>query len=327
MGIAVDPSHVFWSTNGEVPLNPGNDLYRYDRRNARHLSDLGSTKRTPTGPKCRGCGASPKTAPRSTSSPTATSTGQGRRATGDCQGTPEPEAGGTATSTLAKAARSASSRSWTRAGGVRPTPPTGCRRTRASAAPASRRRRGSAPTGRPCSSAPSASSPPTTTKANRSSTATGPAKPECRLRLLQPDRHGAKRGGEPRPSWDDDQHARLWRGRRAPAALAVLSADGDRVFLRVDRQAVAADTNGDQGCPDVGSQVQGYSACQDVYEWEAQGAGSCERPGGGCYYLLSTGKGSEPAFLLDASASGNDVFIFTRSALVRPGPGRTRRRL
>jgi hypothetical protein len=108
-----------------------------------------------------------------------------------------------------------------------------------------------------------------------------------------------------------------------PAAISsrILAGDGERAFFETTDALVAADTNGAEGCPLVGA--QNFPACQDVYEWEAPGAGSCEEGGpgyapldGGCLYLISTGKGDEPSFLGDASASGDDVFFFTRSQLV-----------
>ncbi len=99
-----------------------------------------------------------------------------------------------------------------------------------------------------------------------------------------------------------------------------LSAEGTRVLFDTTDALVPADTNGQGGCPVVGSILQKFSACTDVYEWEAVGTGSCEaadeNADGGCVYLISTGKGSEPQLLADASASGNDVFFFTRSQLV-----------
>ncbi len=81
-----------------------------------------------------------------------------------------------------------------------------------------------------------------------------------------------------------------------------LSPDGSRVFFESPDKLVAADTNGSQ----------------DVYEWEADGSGSCHSSdqNGGCLYLLSSGTSEHGSFLDDASASGNDVFIFTDSQLV-----------
>jgi hypothetical protein len=95
-----------------------------------------------------------------------------------------------------------------------------------------------------------------------------------------------------------------------------LSADGKRVFFETPDKLVAGDTDGEEGCPLIGQ--ASVPACQDVYEWEAKGTGSCEssNENGGCLYLLSSGTSAEPAFFADASESGNDAFIFTRSALV-----------
>ncbi len=109
----------------------------------------------------------------------------------------------------------------------------------------------------------------------------------------------------------------------------LLSASGNQAFFETTDALVAGDVNGDGGCPATGSGIQHgtgnnlYRACQDVYEWEAPGAGTCTEGSPsystqdkGCLYLISTGKEKEPSFLLDASESGNDVFIFTRSQLV-----------
>jgi hypothetical protein len=53
---------------------------------------------------------------------------------------------------------------------------------------------------------------------------------------------------------------------------------------------------------------------QNVYEWEQDGVGSCQS-GGGCVYLLSGGTSGDYSYLIDASASGDDVFINTRAQL------------
>jgi virginiamycin B lyase len=79
-----------------------------------------------------------------------------------------------------------------------------------------------------------------------------------------------------------------------------LSASGDQFFFETRDKLVTADTNGRQ----------------DVYEWEADGAGSCHGGAKGCFYLLSTGTEDDPAYLADASASGDDVFIFVHDGLV-----------
>jgi hypothetical protein len=103
----------------------------------------------------------------------------------------------------------------------------------------------------------------------------------------------------------------------SPAILTRnLSSDGKRVFFETPDKLVAGDTNGEEGCPPTGQAF--VPACQDVYEWEAKGTGSCNSSAqnGGCLYLLSSGTSAEPAFFADASESGNDAFTFTRSALV-----------
>jgi hypothetical protein len=78
-----------------------------------------------------------------------------------------------------------------------------------------------------------------------------------------------------------------------------ISVDGNRIFFDSPDALVNTDTNG----------------VIDVYEWEADGSGTCETAGG-CVYLLSTGASPEPSYLGDISASGDDAFIFTDQALV-----------
>jgi hypothetical protein len=83
-----------------------------------------------------------------------------------------------------------------------------------------------------------------------------------------------------------------------------LSADGRRVFFNSLDTLVAADTNNDS----------------DVYQWEAQGTGSCARAGG-CVALISSGKAQDGASFVDASADGADAFFLTDESLVRADPG------
>jgi hypothetical protein len=110
-----------------------------------------------------------------------------------------------------------------------------------------------------------------------------------------------------------------------PASLASrnLSADGNRAFFETTAALVGADTDGEAGCPPLGHTLQRFPSCLDVYEWEAPGTGTCTQGGpaysplnGGCLYLLSSGDDDYPSFFADASASGSDVFLFTRSKLV-----------
>ena len=97
-----------------------------------------------------------------------------------------------------------------------------------------------------------------------------------------------------------------------------LSTDGKRAFFETPDPLVIGDTNGKGGCDLEGSSFLLLPSCQDVYEWEAEGTGSCEEDvqGGGCLYLLSTGTSPNSSFFADASLSGDDAFIATRSKLV-----------
>ncbi len=99
-----------------------------------------------------------------------------------------------------------------------------------------------------------------------------------------------------------------------------LSADGNRVFFQTIDALSAEDVNGENECQAVASFSQNFPSCLDVYEWEAVGSGSCEAvqatADSGCLYLISTGQGKEPALIGDVSASGEDIFFFTRARLV-----------
>jgi hypothetical protein len=104
----------------------------------------------------------------------------------------------------------------------------------------------------------------------------------------------------------------------APVLSRNLSADGSRVFFETPDKLVAADTNGEEGCPFLSENPAGARACQDVYEWEAKGSGSCESEAqnGGCLYLLSSGQSSEPSFFGDADEKGDNAFLYTGQPLV-----------
>jgi hypothetical protein len=81
-----------------------------------------------------------------------------------------------------------------------------------------------------------------------------------------------------------------------------LSADGARVVFETEEALLPSDTNGQM----------------DVYEWERAGSGSCLPTANsqGCLYLLSTGVSEESSYFAEASASADDVFLFTRQPLV-----------
>jgi hypothetical protein len=84
----------------------------------------------------------------------------------------------------------------------------------------------------------------------------------------------------------------------------LISEDGDRVFFDSIEPLVPQDENG----------------LLDVYEWEAQGEGSCREPQG-CVYVLSGGQSTDNSYLIDASANGNDVFFVSRAQLVKTDHG------
>jgi hypothetical protein len=84
----------------------------------------------------------------------------------------------------------------------------------------------------------------------------------------------------------------------------VLSAGGNRVFF--DSFDVLASQDTDKA--------------EDVYQWEAFGAGSCRNPVG-CVNLISSGRAENGASFLDASADGSDAFFLTDGSLVPSDPG------
>jgi len=91
-------------------------------------------------------------------------------------------------------------------------------------------------------------------------------------------------------------------GGNSPALTRNFSESGDQVFFESSDQLV----------------LQAVNGMQNVYEWEADGAGSCRSTSqnGGCLYLISSGTSPDPSYFADASASGNDVFFFTTQPLV-----------
>jgi hypothetical protein len=83
-----------------------------------------------------------------------------------------------------------------------------------------------------------------------------------------------------------------------------LSASGQRAFFESADRLSPQDSN----------------SAADVYEWEAQGEGSCTREGG-CTQLISSGRGEGGASFIDASADGSDAFFLTGASLVTGDPG------
>ena len=119
-------------------------------------------------------------------------------------------------------------------------------------------------------------------------------------------------GGRPQGANLGGESAQFWTAARLPGQMSslypsrLLSAGGERLFFESQDPLVARDTNGRL----------------DVYQWERAGKGSCTEadPGyspeaGGCIELVSSGQSIRDSELLDASASGDDVFFTTLSSL------------
>jgi hypothetical protein len=83
-----------------------------------------------------------------------------------------------------------------------------------------------------------------------------------------------------------------------------LSADGRRLFFDSEDALVLTDTNNEP----------------DVYQWEANGKGSCAQAAG-CLSLISSGRAEDGAFFFDASSEGSDAFFRTDRSLVSTDPG------
>ncbi len=83
-----------------------------------------------------------------------------------------------------------------------------------------------------------------------------------------------------------------------------LSDAGTRLYFESPDPLVLGDTNG----------------ARDVYQWEAQGVGSCARPGG-CVSLISSGRAIGGSRFLDASANGEEVYFLTGESLVKADQG------
>jgi hypothetical protein len=97
----------------------------------------------------------------------------------------------------------------------------------------------------------------------------------------------------------------------ATYGLRDVSADGDRVFFESNEALVPGVANANL----FKENGLGTERVTNVYEWERDGSGSCTRERG-CLYLLNGGTSSAYSFFLDASATGDDVFMGTRAQLV-----------
>jgi hypothetical protein len=85
----------------------------------------------------------------------------------------------------------------------------------------------------------------------------------------------------------------------ATRILNIRPEDGFRAFFQSYEPLVASDADGKQ----------------DVYEWEAQGVGSCSGASG-CVYLISSGQSDRDEHLFAVSKSGDDAFFLSGNQLV-----------
>lgn len=83
-----------------------------------------------------------------------------------------------------------------------------------------------------------------------------------------------------------------------------LSANGQRAFFESADDLSPQDSNN----------------ATDVYQWEAQGEGSCAKEGG-CVQLISSGRAEGAARFIDASADASDAFFLTDASLAFGDPG------
>jgi hypothetical protein len=101
-----------------------------------------------------------------------------------------------------------------------------------------------------------------------------------------------------------------------PPTMRFVSSDGQRAVFETTDTLLPQDHN-----PPLASyHGEDSGPGMDVYEWEADGTGSCNQSSvsGGCLYLLSSGRAGAASYLAGASADLNDVYIETGDQLL-PG--------
>ncbi len=315
-GLAADGSHLYWSVNGEIQPNPGNDLYRWQSSavGGKHLSDLAVDSGDPNGAEVKGIlGASEDAKavyfvangiPNGTEgSPNA----NGESATlGNCQGNPNTSVSGQCNLYLAREGRpitfisrlnGADATDWVPRGDLNGQEG----RTARVAADAS--------------AAIFMSKRQLTAYDNEGISELyryDAASEEVGCLSCSPTGASPSRA----PSLGNITLSTLVPPEFTYTLARNLSADGRRAFFETTEALVAEDTNGEDGCEGEGTSQGTVPSCQDAYEWEAAGEGSCKEDlqGGGCIYLLSGGKSPHASFFADASESGDDAFIATSEA-------------
>lgn len=105
-----------------------------------------------------------------------------------------------------------------------------------------------------------------------------------------------------------DVHVGIGTSRRTSHLNHPLSDDGQHVFFETAERLLPSDINGNK---------------TDVYEWTALGAGGCTTASAdygaaseGCLSLITSGASPDDSHFLEASPSGNDVFVSTSQRLV-----------
>ncbi len=298
-GLATDAARLYWSVNGETPSNPGNDLYRY-KPSTDTLEDL-----TPlpegNGAEVRGVLGASEDGSRIYFAANGDLDGSGKGAQGDCHGSVVSTSGSCnlyllqgGSIVFVATLNGKDTLDW-----------TGTPRELFSSASYTAKTAFVSPDGQVLLFS-------SREKLSEYDSGGVPelyrfrvGEPALRCVSCPPSGETAGKG----PDLGADSFPRL-----SPPLASVqmvqsrnLSADGSKAFFETAEALLPADTNG----------------VNDVYEWEAPGAGTCTTtaPGygplnEGCVYLISTGKSPFPSYLADASETGGDVFFFTREGLV-----------
>jgi hypothetical protein len=329
-GLATETSHLYWSANGEIPPHPGNDLYRFQAEGTGGcatpggcLTDLTADSAATNGAEVKGVMGISEDGTRVYFVANAALPGTGAVQAGDCQGFGGFghghcnlymwEAGGGPAGSTSFIARLNANGDKTAASDLADWLPT----------------ISIAVMGKEKNSRMSADGQTLLFRSQEDLSAyQGQGTPQYYLyrvgrgiTCVTCDPRGLAPQG--RPSLGSIVPTLLSASFHFATASRNLSANGRRVFFETPQPLSPNDTNGEVSCDPVGSIMQEFPACLDVYEWEAPGEGACEEGGPayspldeGCLYLISSGKSDWASLFGDASASGKDVFFFTRQGLV-----------